>query len=842
MKPQNKELTERDVKDLLTPRERPVPPADLAARIKAEIPADLPAIPTLADDSAPVAPMSGSRIWLMAASVVLAIGGGFLALRWMDRMPAPGERAAVAEVDSVAAGQEAARAGEVGDIARGTRGISGARGEATDTTPSETPATVAPTAEVAGAPAAGEAPIVEQKSESLATELAAEAAAATDRRRRAPVPPPARPRAPVPAPARPGATAPPALPGAADTERLRAVPREKAEAAPEARARQRNQEPGAAVERDNLAVSSNMPVVPPEATSSTPVMTPESPSSMPVLEEPEPSPPPPPRPPARVAERPAPRAKKAPTRDEQLRALGYVDDGHQNWHVEAGNAKIDEMRAEAQALERELKALEESLEPPTAGAVAPPSTGGTTEPNDAPYGDVFFESAGTNPFIDTEDDALSTFGLDVDTGSYTVARRYLRDGHLPPHEAVRVEEFINYFDYGDPAPEREEFAIHAEGAPSIYGQGERYHLLRFNISGRELSQADRRPALLTFVIDVSGSMSRENRLGLVKQALALLIDQLRADDRLALVIYGSRGQVVLQPTGDHGAIRRAIDGLATGGSTNAAEGLELAYELAARHRRRGAINRVILCSDGVANVGATSAASILGRIRREANQGIELTTVGFGMGNYNDVLMERLADTGNGRYAYVDTLDEARRIFVENLTGTLQTLAAEARVQVEFDPGVVTRYRLLGYENRDIADERFRDDTVDAGEIGVGHKVTALYEIKTHRPLADADRVGTLRLRYGSVDTGRVVEIEQVVTGGDFANRWQAASPALKLTTLVAEYAEILKRSYWAKEGDLEDVFRRAQRLSAEWEGDREVADFVSLVGRAAEYWQRQQQ
>ncbi|MEM7357301.1 MAG: von Willebrand factor type A domain-containing protein, partial [Acidobacteriota bacterium] len=378
-----------------------------------------------------------------------------------------------------------------------------------------------------------------------------------------------------------------------------------------------------------------------------------------------------------------------------------------------------------------------------------PSTGGTTEPNDAPYGDVFFESAGTNPFIDTEDDALSTFGLDVDSGSYTVARRYLLDGHLPQPESVRVEEFVNYFDYGDAAPEEAEFAIHAEGAPSIFGEGDRYYLLRFNLSGRELDEADRKPALLTFVVDVSGSMARENRLGLVQQALSLLLDQLRPDDRIALVTYGTTGQVVFEPTADREAIRRAIQGLRTGGSTNAEHGLSLAYELAARHARRGMLNRVILCSDGVANVGGTSADTILDRIRRDADQGVELTTVGFGMGNYNDILMERLADEGNGRYAYVDTLDEARRIFVENLTGTLQTLAADARVQVEFDPRVVTRYRLLGYENRDLADERFRDDTADAGEIGVGHSVTALYEIKLRRPPRPRDEIGTLRLRYG---------------------------------------------------------------------------------------------
>ncbi len=480
-----------------------------------------------------------------------------------------------------------------------------------------------------------------------------------------------------------------------------------------------------------------------------------------------------------------------------------------------------------------------SLDAEAVRSVAPPSTGGTAEPNDAPYGDAFFRGYGTNPFVDTEDDALSTFGLDVDTGSYSVVRRYLSDGHLPPPDAVRVEELINYFDYGDAPPQEGDFALHAEGAPSIYGEGEHYYLLRFNLRGRDVSREDRPAALLTFVVDVSGSMARENRLGLVKRALGLLLDQLRGDDRVALVVYGSRGRVLLEPTGERERIRRAIEQLQPEGSTNAEEGLRLAYELAARHRRRGVINRVILCSDGVANVGNTGAESILERIRRDADKGIELTTVGFGMGNYNDVLMERLADTGNGRYHYVDRLDEARRVFVENLGATLQTLAAEARAQVEFDPGTVARYRLLGYENRDIADERFRDDTVDAGEVGAGHTVTALYELKLRRKPRRGDRIATLRLRYGSIAQGEMVELERSVTGADFAPRWESAPPSLRLTALVAEFAEVLKQTYWAKEGNLDDVFRRAQRLSADFPGDRDVADFVSLVGRAAAYRER---
>lgn len=466
--------------------------------------------------------------------------------------------------------------------------------------------------------------------------------------------------------------------------------------------------------------------------------------------------------------------------------------------------------------------------------VAPPSTGGTTEPNDQPYGDMFFESYGVNPFIDTEDDNLSTFGLDVDTASYTMARGYLEGGHLPPPPSVRVEEMVNFFDYGDAPPRRGDFAITAEGAPTPFAEGPRYRLLRFNVRGREISTAERLPATLIFVVDVSGSMQRENRLGLVKRSLGLLLDQLRPDDRVGLVVYGSQGDVLLEPTGDLEAIRSAIERLQPRGSTNAEEGLVLGYGLAERYFREGAINRLVLCSDGVANVGRTGPDSILTRIGTAAEGGIELTTVGFGMGNYNDVLMEQLADRGDGNYAYVDTLDEARRVFVENLTGTLQTIAREAKIQVEFNPEVVSRYRLLGYENRDIADELFRDDTVDAGEIGAGHSVTALYEIKLRDGGRARAELATLRLRYHSMAVEEVVETAQSLRVGDLEDSWEEASAALRLASVVAEYAEILRRSFWAKQSDPEELFRRAQRVSAEFAGDIEVADFVSLVGRAA--------
>ncbi len=482
-----------------------------------------------------------------------------------------------------------------------------------------------------------------------------------------------------------------------------------------------------------------------------------------------------------------------------------------------------------------------AAEPPLAvpPSSVPPSTGGTTEPNDQPFGDTFFKSYGVNPFIDTEDDNLSTFAMDVDTGSYTVARGYLARGHLPPSEAIRVEEMVNFFDYGDAPPTGEapggsDFAIQAEGAPTPFGEGPAYRLVRFNVRGRVVDAADRKPATLVFVVDVSGSMAREDRLGLVKQSLGLLLDQLRPDDRVGLVVYGSVGRVLLEPTGDRERIRSAIGQLGSGGSTNAEEGLVLAYDLAERHLRPGAINRIVLCSDGVANVGRTGPDSILARIGASAERGIELTTVGFGMGNYNDILMEQLADRGDGNYAYVDSLDEARRVFVENLTGTLQTIARDAKIQVEFNPEAVSRYRLLGYENRDVADELFRDDSVDAGEIGAGHSVTALYEIKLRDGARRRANLATLRLRYQPAEGGEVVETSRTLTRRDLAPSWEKASAGLQLASVVAEYAEILRHSYWAREGDLAEVLARAQSASAGFLGDVDVAEFVGLVGKAA--------
>ncbi len=453
-------------------------------------------------------------------------------------------------------------------------------------------------------------------------------------------------------------------------------------------------------------------------------------------------------------------------------------------------------------------------------------------PNDEPYADVFFENYGVNPIIDTEDDHLSTFAMDVDTASYTVMRRFLRDGNLPDKDSVRVEEYINYFQQEYASPEQDAFAIHLDGSPAPFGEAN-YHLLRVGIQGYRVPDEQRKDASLIFVIDVSGSMDMENRLGLVKRALHLLVRELRPTDTVGIVIYGSQGQVILEPTpaSESEVILAAIDRLEPGGSTNAEEGLVLAYRMAAEHFKVGGINRVILCSDGVANVGRTGPDSILAQIRDHAAQGINLSTVGFGMGNYNDVLMEQLADDGDGNYAYVDTLSEAERVFVENLTGTLQVIAKDAKIQVDFNPEVVSRYRLIGYENRDVADEDFRNDDVDAGEVGAGHSVTALYEVK-FQPEAQG-RALTVYVRYEDPDTGEVTEISKGMDRADFRPSFAEMPARFRLAAAVAEYAEILRHSYWAKESSLSAVSELAGQLATELPNDPDVAEFATLVTQA---------
>ncbi len=447
-------------------------------------------------------------------------------------------------------------------------------------------------------------------------------------------------------------------------------------------------------------------------------------------------------------------------------------------------------------------------------------------------GPVDFEDAGVNPIVDPNYDRFSTFAMDVDTASYGVARRFLQDGYMPERDSVRLEEFVNAFDYDYAPPADDAFAIHVDGGPTPFS-ATRNVMLRIGIQAREIPESQRKPVSLTFVIDTSGSMDMENRLGLVKAALGLLVTRLQANDSVAIVTFGDSSQIVLTPTSaaEPQAILGAINSLSPGGSTNAQAGLELGYDVAVLGHRPGAVDRVVLASDGVANTGLTDADSILERIDREKDAGVELVAIGVGMGNFNDTLLEQLANRGNGFYTYINDRVEAERVFGTELVGTLQTVAKDAKIQVEFRPEAVAHYRLLGYENRRIADQSFTDPYVDAGEVGAGHTVTALYEIE---PRWSRDGfIGTVRLRWLDPDTNFEQELTQDIDlfamGDDFAS----TGTDFRLAAAVAGFAEILRESPYARSYTLADVSREAQELATIYRRP-DVDEFAQLAADAA--------
>ena len=455
------------------------------------------------------------------------------------------------------------------------------------------------------------------------------------------------------------------------------------------------------------------------------------------------------------------------------------------------------------------------------------------------FNPTFLEDHDVNTFVETEADPLSTFPMDMDTASYTVTRRFVQEGVLPDPASVHVEEFMNYFEQGYGLPRRDAFAIHVEGSTSPFG-GENHWLMRVGLQGRAVDLEQRRDATLIFVIDVSGSMAHEDRLALVKNSLENFVDELRPADEVGIVLYGNRGQVVLEPTSgtNKELIVSAVRSLSPGGSSYLEDGLRLAYQMAGeqiRETRPGRMVRVVLLSDGVGNVGRDSADSILRQVRDNVDEGVTLTTVGFGMGSYNDVLMEQLANDGDGSHYYIDSLPEARHVFSESLVGTLQVIARDANVQVDFNPDVVSRYRLLGYEDRRIEDGDFRNDALDAVEVGAGHSVTALYELKLHD---DADgALATVAVRYEDPDSGDVSELTRELKRGDLTDDFKEASPRFQLAAVVAEYAELLRGSYWAQGGSLSAVVPEAKRVRDMLAGDVRVAEFADLAARTEKLW-----
>ncbi|WP_375397218.1 von Willebrand factor type A domain-containing protein [uncultured Sphingomonas sp.] len=351
----------------------------------------------------------------------------------------------------------------------------------------------------------------------------------------------------------------------------------------------------------------------------------------------------------------------------------------------------------------------------------------------APYGSrentERYDGRAVASVLAVADQPVSTFSVDVDTGAYANVRRFLNDGELPPAEAVRTEELINYFRYDYPRPQdrAQPFSVTTDVARTPWNPATR--LIRIGLRGYDVAGAERPPANLVFLVDVSGSMDEPAKLPLVKAALEMLADQLRPQDKVSIVVYAGAAGIVLDPTSNKADVRTALDCLGAGGSTAGGEGLKLAYDVARANFIKDGVNRIFLATDGDFNVGVSDTKALEAMVKAQREGGVTLTTLGFGAGNYNEAMMERIADVGNGNYAYIDSAMEARKVLDEELSATMVTIASDVKVQVEFNPAAVSQYRLIGYENRALAEEDFANDTVDAGDIGAGHQVTALYEV-----------------------------------------------------------------------------------------------------------------
>lgn len=452
-----------------------------------------------------------------------------------------------------------------------------------------------------------------------------------------------------------------------------------------------------------------------------------------------------------------------------------------------------------------------------------------------------YQKLADNPIHSVAETPVSTFSADVDSGAYANVRRLLNQGRLPSEGAVRLEEMVNYFPYDYALPsDGSPFGVTTELAASPWSPHTR--LLRIGIKASDRAVAELAPANLVFLVDVSGSMDRREGLPMVKSTLKLLVDQLREQDRVSLVVYAGESRVVLEPTSgrEKAKIRTAIDQLTAGGSTAGASGIELAYQMAQQAFMPTGINRILLATDGDFNVGVSDFDSLKQMAVDKRKTGISLTTLGFGVDNYNEHLMEQLADAGDGNYAYIDNLREARKVLVDQLSSTLAVVAKNVKLQVEFNPAQVSEYRLLGYENRALKREDFSNDKVDAGEIGAGHTVTALYEIVPAgekgwlEPLrygkssaAESEKNGELamlRVRYQQPDGGKSLLIERPI-----ANHVAPASEDLRFAAAVAAFSQQLKDGRYTGDFSLKDT----EALARGARGDDRFGlrnEFVQLV------------
>jgi Ca-activated chloride channel family protein len=466
-------------------------------------------------------------------------------------------------------------------------------------------------------------------------------------------------------------------------------------------------------------------------------------------------------------------------------------------------------------------------------------------PNTEKYGHI-----DDNPVKRVTEHPVSTFSIDVDTGAYANVRRMLHQGQLPLKDAVRVEEMINYFSYDYPRPKdtAQPFAVTTELAPAPWNR--QSVLLRVGLKGYDIAAEKLPPANLVFLVDVSGSMLSADKLPLLQSSLGLLVQQLRAEDKVSLVVYAGHTGVVLPPTsGDQkAAIRAALTGLTAGGSTNGGAGIRLAYAMAEQGYIQGGINRVLLATDGDFNVGTVSFEALKNLVEDKRKTGISLTTLGFGSGNYNDHLMEQLADAGNGNYAYIDTLNEANKVLVSEVSSTLRTIAKDVKIQIEFNPATVAEYRLIGYENRALRREDFNNDKVDAGDIGAGHAVTALYELtlagaagSRMDPLryqseprdtrADKNEIALLRLRYKLPQDDSSKLLEQAIRTAEIKDA-SRMSVDFRFASAVAGFGQLLRGGRYTGHFGYDQVLALAQNARGQ-DAFGYRGEFISLVNLA---------
>jgi len=490
-----------------------------------------------------------------------------------------------------------------------------------------------------------------------------------------------------------------------------------------------------------------------------------------------------------------------------------------------------------------------AAEPPPVAPIykAPPPT-----QQDPQFNTEGYEHIQENDFLAVADEPLSTFSIDVDTASYSNVRRFLTQGSLPPADAVRIEELVNYFSY-DYAPPKGDtpFAVHTETADCPWNADSK--LVKVGIKGKEIAADRVPPRNLVFLLDVSGSMNSPDKLPLLKQSMMMLVRDMRPQDKMSIVVYAGASGVVLEPTdGRHKAqIAEALDRLSAGGSTNGAAGIELAYKLAQKNFDKNGINRVILATDGDFNVGTTSQGELTRLIERKRRGGVFLSVLGFGSGNVKDGTMEMLADKGNGNYAYIDSAREADKVLVKEAGATLVTIAKDVKIQVEFNPSEVVAYRLIGYENRKLANKDFNDDTKDAGEIGAGHSITALYEVvttdrATANPQVDPLRyqgegnltsassngeLMFLKMRYKQPQGARSRLITFPITDAD--QGIEEASNDLRFAASVAEFGMLLRGSKYSGTSTFASARKLASTAMGQ-DGGGYRREFLSLIDMAA--------